>query len=243
MPSLNPDGADSKRRGNAKWVDLNRSFPDFTTNRDIKNPPSEVKAMMDFQKKRNFSLSFNYHGGSVVVNYPWDTTHELHEENDLIVELSKLYSYNTGYFLSDSSFTDGIVNGYQWYEVNGGMQDWSYHWHNDLQVTIEVSDRKWPSYSRRNYFFQENRDAIIKYIQASQKGFGLKLEEDGVIQIQKFENGSYRNIGEFATRNKEFHKVLSTGTYKLIFEGPTSHKEKFITVNESNAAPLKFTKL
>ena len=47
-----------------------------------------------------------------------------------------------------TEFPGGIVNGYDWYEVNGGMQDWSYYWHNDLQVTIELSNMKWHSLQR-----------------------------------------------------------------------------------------------
>ena len=46
---------------------------------------------------------------------------------------------------NSDEFPGGVVNGYDWYEVNGGMQDWSYYWHNDLQVTIELSDMKWLS--------------------------------------------------------------------------------------------------
>ena len=63
MPSMNPDGAANKRRGNGDWTDLNRDFPDFTTG-DNQNSPDgrepETKALMEFQKNRNFSLSANF---------------------------------------------------------------------------------------------------------------------------------------------------------------------------------------
>ena len=59
VPSMNPDGADYARRGNSRWVDLNRDFPDFTT-RDNQNTPDgrqpETKAIMEFQANRNFSF-------------------------------------------------------------------------------------------------------------------------------------------------------------------------------------------
>lgn len=136
MPSLNPDGADKKRRGNANYVDLNRNFPDFTRPNDNRNRQSETVAMMNFQAKRNFTLSANYHGGAVVVNYPWDTSGERHPEDELVVDISKEYAVKAPYFLQRSRFRDAITNGYDWYEVNGGMQDWSYHWYNDLQTAV-----------------------------------------------------------------------------------------------------------
>ena len=57
IPSLNPDGADKKRRGNHNWIDLNRNFPDFTTtdnSNDLEKREAEVKAMMTYQKKEMF---------------------------------------------------------------------------------------------------------------------------------------------------------------------------------------------
>lgn len=168
LPSLNPDGANKRRRGNAKNVDLNRDFPDFTT-RDNQNTPigrqPETIAMMNFQKKHNFLLSANFHGGAVVVNYPWDTTANPFPKYDLIKELSQEYADSVLEMRNSRRFPGGIVNGHKWYEVDGGMQDWSYHWHKDLQVTIELSDRKWPSYSKIENYYREHREALLRYVE------------------------------------------------------------------------------
>ena len=63
MPSLNPDGATKKVRANANGIDLNRSFPDFTTadnqNTLGKREP-EILAMMNFQAQHQFLLSANF---------------------------------------------------------------------------------------------------------------------------------------------------------------------------------------
>ena len=34
-------------------------------------------------------------------------------------------------------FNDGITNGASWYIVDGGMQDWSYAYTSDMEITIE----------------------------------------------------------------------------------------------------------
>src|SRR5690606_27488049 len=76
IPSMNPDGAESRRRGNSRWVDLNRNFPDFTTD-NVNRPDGrqpETQAIMAFQASRQFALSANFHGGTECVNYPWDTS-------------------------------------------------------------------------------------------------------------------------------------------------------------------------
>lgn len=168
LVSMNPDGAESRRRGNGKWIDLNRSFPDFTT-RDNQNTttgrPPETVAVMNWQGSHNFLLSANFHGGAEVVNYPWDTAAAKFPHEELVKDLSLEYANNAPYIGASTAFENGISNGYAWYEVNGGMQDWSYHWYGDLQITVELSNRKWPSYDMIDYYYDQNREALIQYVE------------------------------------------------------------------------------
>lgn len=168
LASMNPDGAALGRRGNANNVDLNRDFPDFTTrdNADTTNGrQAETKAVMSWQNQITFKLSANFHGGAEVVNYPWDTSPEKCPNHDLVKDLSLEYAINAPYMAASTVFNNGITNGYEWYEVNGGMQDWSINWKKDLQVTVELSDEKWPNYSTIPYYYQENRESLIRYIE------------------------------------------------------------------------------
>jgi hypothetical protein len=165
LVSMNPDGAIRGRRGNATGVDLNRNFPDFSTedNQNTrKGRAPETQAVMQWQASHRFVLSANFHGGAEVVNYPWDTIEELFPENNLIKTLSLEYAQNAPYIGASTVFQNGITNGFLWYEVNGGMQDWSIHWHKDLQVTIELSNMKWPDYDQIPYYYQQNRAALFK---------------------------------------------------------------------------------
>ena len=36
-------------------------------------------------------------------------------------------------------FPEGVTQGWEWYTVYGGLQDWGYFWHGEHSVTIEVS--------------------------------------------------------------------------------------------------------
>lgn len=168
LVSMNPDGAATATRGNGNRYDLNRDFPDFSTsdNQDtpLKRQP-ETKAVMKWQGEHNFRLSANFHGGAEVVNYPWDTIADRFPEETLVKELSREYAQNAPYIAASTAFSNGITNGYAWYEVDGGMQDWSIYWRRDFQITIELSDDKWPDYSRIDYYYNQNRPALIGLIE------------------------------------------------------------------------------
>ncbi len=217
MPSLNPDGAELKRRGNANYVDLNRDFPDFTTS-DNQNSWSgrapETMSMMKFQAARNFVLSANFHGGAVVVNYPWDTSKDAFPLEDLVIDLSLSYSKENPEMHASSEFPQGIVNGFDWYEVDGGMQDWSYYWHQDLQVTVELSQDKWPDYSSITSYYQKNRKGFLSYLENVYQGIGLSFPKNfssGTIEIiDRVEN---KSLGFFPFMRGEFYKVLPRSNY------------------------------
>lgn len=168
MPSMNPDGAEKRTRANANGFDLNRNFPDFSTtdNQDVttKRQPETI-AVMNWQKAHNFILSANFHGGAEVVNYPWDTSAEKFPKEELAKELSLDYAHDASYIGASTAFENGITNGYAWYEVDGGMQDWSIYYRGDFQITIELSNTKWPDYSNIGYYFEQNKWAMVGYIE------------------------------------------------------------------------------
>lgn len=168
LNSMNPDGATHRIRYNANGVDLNRSFPDFTTS-DHENTTagreSEIEAVMKFQAAHHFKLSANFHGGSEVVNYPWDTQVDVFPLDNLAQKLSLDYAKRATYIYQSTEFKNGITNGHAWYEIKGGMQDWSYNWHNDLQLTIEVTRAKYPGFETVARTYQANRDSLLTLIE------------------------------------------------------------------------------
>ncbi|MEX0798407.1 MAG: M14 family zinc carboxypeptidase [Bacteriovoracaceae bacterium] len=223
MPSMNPDGSHKRMRGNANWKDLNRNFPDWTSGDrntgDSRQP--ETKAIMKFQAKRQIALSANFHGGAVVVNYPWDAAYERHPLDELIKGFSLRYAELNPEMKNSTSFEDGVTNGADWYKVAGGMQDWSYYWHNDLQVTIELSDRKWPRYSEIPGFYARNKDSLFLYPELIHQGAGFKLKnsESGRAKVVELQfNGKEKDRGTYGFRDGEFYKALEPGNYRFEVE-------------------------
>lgn len=249
MPSMNPDGSALTQRGNANGFDLNRNFPDWKRGdgNQIKNQQPETKAVMQFQAQRKFSLSANFHGGAVVVNYPWDNTYDRHPLDDLLQQLSLSYANLNKEMSSSNQFPRGITNGADWYKVHGGMQDWSYFWYGDLQVTVELSDEKWPDYIDIAGFYQRNKKSMLRYLEMVHQGFGIYFQDfhqKGRIKIFRNENGNEFPLGEFVFADSEFYKVLPTGNYRveILRSGhPTIHRT--VTIDDQIHPDGKFLQL
>ncbi|PIR21683.1 MAG: hypothetical protein COV44_11870 [Deltaproteobacteria bacterium CG11_big_fil_rev_8_21_14_0_20_45_16] len=233
MPSMNPDGAAVSRRWNGHGADLNRDFPDFTTTdnqNSAEDREPETQAVMDFQARRHFALSTNFHGGAVVMNYAWDTMPEVHPLQDFLLSLATDYANTAPYMKESSEFPGGITNGYAWYEVNGGMQDWSYYWHNDLQFTVELSDIKWAPYSELDYYYAQNRESMLSFMEAIHQGAGFVIRDahsnqNGRVDIFLISKDGSRSLVE--SRNyygSEFYVVLPPGPYQFEVKGDSDWK-------------------
>lgn len=232
MPSMNPDGSERKQRANANGTDLNRNFPDLSATNGNTTAGIEIENqhVMKFQSGRKFSLSANFHGGTIVANYPWDSTYDRHPLDGLVQELSLSYAELNPEMSSSSEFSQGITNGADWYVVKGGMQDWSCFFYNDLQITLEVSHSKYPDYRDIPGFYKSNRNSMINYMKQVHRGAGFKINRStisGTVAIKQVSPVSL-NLGSYAFNSSEFYKVLPEGQYSF-------------TVSEKNKAAKEIT--
>ncbi|XP_056138809.1 carboxypeptidase D [Lampris incognitus] len=241
MPSMNPDGYEVAREGDVKGYkgrnnsnnyDLNRNFPDqFATTRDPRQP--ETVAVMNWLKSIPFILSANLHGGSLVVNYPYDDDKEgisqysKSPDDKVFQQVARAYSQenplmHNGHpceeLYPDEYFEDGITNGANWYNVPGGMQDWNYLNSNCFEVTIELGCVKYPKAKDLPSYWEQNRRSLLKFIQQVHKGVKGTVTDikDGTgipnatIQVEKIKH----NITTAQTG--DYWRLLVPGTYSLI---------------------------
>jgi len=180
MPSMNPDGTANGSRYNANGEDLNRNFPDrvvdpinTTQGREI-----EVADVMNWHFSHQPSMSANFHCGTLVANYPWDgcwdpqanaayTTNQ-----DWVLGAAQAYAYNNPDMYNNNTppFVHGVVNGADWYQITGGLQDWSYNWMGDMDITMEISNSNWPPASQLPDYWNKNRPAMLAYMQFAHRG-------------------------------------------------------------------------
>jgi hypothetical protein len=226
MPLHNPDGMANVSRYNANGYDLNRSFPERIyghENTAVGKQP-EVAAFINWNNDRHFVLSANFHGGAVVVNYPWDADPVLSSgqyaaspDDAHFIFISRGYADRNPRM---TGFDNGITNGLEWYEALGGMQDWNYHYYGDMEVTVELTSTKWPSYSTIPGHWADNRSAMLWYLMAVHKGIKGKVTSSAAgiplnarITVEGIDK-------DFFSRGAtgEFYKILKPGNYTITAE-------------------------
>ena len=80
----------------------------------------------------------------------------------------------------NNDFPDGITNGAKWYSVVGSMQDYNYLVSNAFDVTLELSCAKDVSASELREEWKNNKEAMLKYMEATHLGVaGFVLDQDG----------------------------------------------------------------
>jgi len=232
MPLMNPDGMANYTRYNSNGYDLNRNFPEGTFYDENSVNASilpEIDAMINWSSEHNFILSTNYHGGAEVVNYLYDKDFEVPnysyaacEEDEHVYWLAYGYASRNPQLFGSLTFTDGITNGCAWYSIDGGMQDWNYRYNNDVDMTLEISGVKWPSYSEIPSFWEDNRESMFWYLSAAHKGvYGVVADADtgqplnATIEIAGIDK-EYSTDPDFG----DYYRVLKPGTYSLTVSAP-----------------------
>ena len=63
-----------------------------------------------------------------------------------------------------NTLNNGITNGYQWYPVHGGRQDYVNYFLHGREVTIELSYNKIPDETSLDDYWNYNRKSLLQYI-------------------------------------------------------------------------------
>ncbi|KAJ6998238.1 carboxypeptidase SOL1 [Populus alba x Populus x berolinensis] len=169
LPSMNPDGYFLRSRGNANNIDLNRDFPDqfFPLNNDINARQPETRAVMNWLREIQFAASASLHGGALVANYPWDGTEDKRRnyyacpDDDTFRFMASVYSHSHHNMSLSKEFPGGITNGAFWYPIYGGMQDWNYIHAGCFELTLEISENKWPNANELPTLWEYNKMSLL----------------------------------------------------------------------------------
>ncbi|SEL68916.1 Por secretion system C-terminal sorting domain-containing protein [Aquimarina amphilecti] len=237
-PLANPDGTyrnstnntsvANATRGNANNVDLNRNYPDPDdgANPDGNSYQLETQHFMNFAASKHFVLSANFHGGIELINYPWDTYAGAHPDEDYFVHVSEEYrdfcqqNSPNGYF---DALNNGITNGYDWYEVQGGRQDYQIHFHKGRELTVELSNAKTPAANQLVNFWNYNQEALIGFLK--QVNYGIR----GVVTDANTNQPIYAKVTVVGKEAYEtwtptelpegdYYRPIKAGTYTLLYE-------------------------
>jgi PKD repeat protein len=259
-PLANPDGTykagnqtvSGATRFNAANIDLNRNFPDP---QDGPHPDGEAyqpetKIFMKLADSLSFVMAANFHGGAEVWNFPWDTwqTPRHPDENWWTAEgvkfTSTARSNSSTFFNQLYGYPNlpGVCQGFDWYEVNGGRQDYMNWFKNCREVTIEVSDTKLIPNSQIPLHWQWLRRSLIDFMKSSLRGIRGRITDacTGQAVRAKIEvlNHDRDNSHVFSTgESGNFHRPISPGSYRLLVsaQGYKSDSIPLLSVGGGNA--------
>lgn len=266
MPSLNPDGFKKSREGfcgggigrnNHNNVDLNRDFPDQFNNwnnYDLDSAQPETKAMIKWIHENPFVLSANLHGGALVASYPFDSNKEHQQvgrysaspDDQVFRHLASTYAKNHKTMSTSrdcGEFEGGITNGAYWYDVVGGMQDVNYLISNCFEITLELSCCKHPRRSYLRIEWENNREALLAYLEQVHrgiKGFVKNPQGVGIQHAVIHVQGIDHNVT--TASHGDFWRILVNGIYTVSafasgYEGKTISNVK---VTDGEATQLEF---
>jgi len=228
-PLANPDGTyawgnnnlNGARRTNSNFVDLNRNYedPQFGDNPDGNPYQPETVAFMQLAENVHFDMSSNMHGGVEVANYPWDTWPFQHADDDWWEYVCREYA-DTAQANSPNGYFDflnnGITNGYAWFPVAGGRQDFQTFFHRGREMTLELTNIKFMPTSQFDSRWNYNRDALYNFMM--QCLYGLRGIITDAVTGQPIEANV--NIATHDMDNSDVFSRLPNGNYhRYLFEG------------------------
>lgn len=255
-PLANPDGTYKggnntialATRGNNNNVDVNRNFPDPSAGQhpDGKVWQQETLLFMKLADSLQFTMSANFHGGVEVLNYPWDTWAKLTADDNWWQFVCNGYADTVqsiaanGYFAS-SEFPTGITNGYAWYQVFGGRQDYMNYFHRCRELTIELTITKMPQASSLPSYWDYNYKSLLNYMQACLYGLhGTVADSISGIPLQAkifINNWDKDSSHVFSSKLGDYHRLLYQGNYSITYSAP-GYKSKTISITIVNDSAM-----
>jgi len=253
-PNANPDGTYHGGNGtvygatryNANGYDLNRNFPDPEYGVHS-NQQTETTVFRNIAEQNNFVLCANFHGGTEVVNYPWDTwtngypDYVSHTDESWYQFISHLYAdtcqaYSPSNYMT--GYDDGITNGGTWYVIHHGRQD-SMNWFmKSREVTIEISDTKLLPASQLPAHWEYNKRSFLNYIESIFYGVSGSVTDtlgnplNTIITVLNHDtlNSEIRTDSV----NGNYHRMLAPGTYSLHFSADGFYPQTISNVTVNN---------
>ena len=246
-PNANPDGSyrlgntdliSSPRRANDNNQDLNRNYPDNVAGLHYDGIyEDETIAFMNYANSKNFVLSANFHGGTELFNYPYDNAYVseyTHADGNYYEYIGVEYASNaqnnspSGYMVDDDDSnvypSAGVTHGAEWYKVYGGRQDFMNYYHEDKEVTIELSDVKWVSGANLPAHWNYNRQAFLDFMKQATYGIqGFVTDESGNPIVARIEIAAHDKLNTFRMSEAglgEYQKLLKGGTYNVTYSAP-----------------------
>jgi len=248
-PLGNPDGTyrsgnstvNGAIRGNANNYDLNRNYPGVDGPNSAPLQPETI-LFMNLSGQQYFRLSANFHGGTEVLNYPWDSWARLCTDDAWWVRTCRKYAdtvhvYAPANYMNE--YVNGITNGYAWYYVRGSRQDYQIYYRHGREVTIEISDTKLLPPAQLPAHWEYNYRSLITYLEQAQYGIRGAVTDSLTNQPVK----AKVTISGFDVDSSEvysdslfgmYYRMIIAGNYNLTFSATGYYSKTIQNVTAVN---------
>ncbi|XP_075904167.1 putative carboxypeptidase X1 [Nelusetta ayraudi] len=194
---------------------------------------SETRAVINWMQNVPFVLGANLHGGELVVTYPYDMTRDwAPREHTPTADESFFRWLATAYASTNQVMANpdrrpchnkdflrynNIINGADWHNVPGSMNDFSYLHTNCFEVTVELSCDKFPHASELPVEWQNNRESLLVYMEQVHRGIkGVVRDKDteagivdAVIKVDDIDH-HIRSVAD-----GDYWRLLNPGEYRV----------------------------
>ncbi|KAM7000214.1 putative carboxypeptidase X1 isoform 2-T2 [Tautogolabrus adspersus] len=194
---------------------------------------SETRAVINWMQNIPFVLGANLHGGELVVTYPFDMTrdwapqeHTPTSDESFFRWLATAYA-STNQVMSnpdrrpchnkDFLRYNNIINGAEWHNVPGSMNDFSYLHTNCFEVTVELSCDKFPHASELPIEWENNRESLLVYMEQVHRGIKGVIRDkdteagipDAIIKVDDIDH-HIRSVAD-----GDYWRLLNPGEYRV----------------------------
>ena len=228
-------------RYNANGYDLNRNYPGVDGPNTNPIQP-ETQEFMNVATSNYFSLSVNFHGGSEVVNYPWDSWSRFCTDDSWWIRVSRQYADTVhahavaGYMTEENN---GITNGYAWYYVRGSRQDYMCYYRHGRECTIEISITKLLPPAQLPAHWDYNYRSFLNYMQAAFYGIRGTVTDSltgAPLKSKIFISGFDADSSEVYSDSLfgKYYRMIIQGNYSLTFSAPGYYSKTVSNVHAAN---------
>jgi hypothetical protein len=252
-PLANPDGTYAggnntvvaATRGNANYIDINRNFPDPEDgdHPDGNEWQKETIEFMELADSVSFVLAANFHSGAEVFNYPWDTWSKLPADDEWWQYVGHEWADTAQYFAPQGYMTSvhpsGVTNGYAWYSISGGRQDFMNYFHHCREVTLEIANAKFLPANQLPDWWEYNYRSFLNYLE--QALFGIhgtitdSISGEPVAAAVFIENHDTDNSWIVSDPSSgKYYRPIFAGTYGITFSANGYQTKSIIGVEVEN---------
>jgi hypothetical protein len=119
-----------------------------------------------------------------------------------------------------TSFDDGVVVGWEWYAIKGGRMAYVTYFLHGREVTLEVSNQKFPSPGEQPYFWYYNYPSMLQFLENCLFGIQGTVRDkangepvEAVVRVQDHEKERSYSVSNKATGY--FARLMKPGTWNL----------------------------